>query len=87
MTLGVVFRLLSRRDSSSHHHPARTEEEMTGLLILDAVLCTAIVVVIVGMLAFAIVGDRRVPVMPKLRAAARSGSSVPQVAVSLAPAK
>jgi hypothetical protein len=60
---------------------------MTGLLILNAVLCTGILVVIVGMLAFAIVGDRRAPAKPKLRAAARSGSTVPQVAVTLAAAK
>jgi len=55
---------------------------MTGLLILNAVLCIGIVMVIVGMLASAIIGDRA-PATRNLRAAARSRSTAPRVAVPL----
>ena len=55
---------------------------MTGLLILNAVLCIGIVMVIVGMLASAIIGDRT-PATRNLHDAARSRSTAPRVAVPL----
>ena len=60
---------------------------MTSLLVLNAILSTAIVAVIVGMLAFAIRFDRRSTIAPKLRAVAQPRSTGRPVTLSLASTK
>jgi len=60
---------------------------MTGLLLMNVILSTGIVVVIVGVLALAIKADRRPAVAPKLRTAAPSRSSAPQAMLGLGSAE
>lgn len=84
MNLGVVFIPPARSDSPTPTSPCGTEKEMTSLLILNAILATAIVAGIVGMLAFAIKSDRRSTIAPKLRTVAQPRSTARQMTLSLA---
>jgi len=62
----------------------QTEEEMTGLLILNAILSVGIVLVVVGMLVWAIEADRRALVGSKSRAAATPRVTAPAASLSAA---
>jgi len=57
---------------------------MTGLLILNAILSVGIVLVVVGMLVWAIEADRRALVGSKSRAAATPRVTAPAASLSAA---
>jgi hypothetical protein len=59
---------------------------MTCLLILNAMLCTGVLFVIVGMLAWAIHADRGADVGSKPRPAASGGAPAPTASLSVAAA-
>ncbi|MBV8789308.1 MAG: hypothetical protein JOZ00_21820 [Mycobacterium sp.] len=60
---------------------------MTSLLVLNAILSSAIVAVIVSVLAFAIRSDRRSTIAPKLRTVAQPRATARPVTLSLASTK
>jgi len=57
---------------------------MTGLLILNAILSAGVVLVIVGMLGWAVEADRRALVGSKSRAAASPPAPAPAASLSVA---
>jgi hypothetical protein len=60
---------------------------MTGLLILDVVLSVGVVLVILGMLGWAIEAERRAHVRSKPRAAASAPVTAPAASLSAVSAR